>query len=580
MINAARWGSDVIVDLLQRYQLPYAALNPGSSYRGLHDSIVNYGGNSPALLVCQHEETAVQVAHGFAKASGSPMAVILHDLVGLLHAPMSIYYASLDRVPVFVLGATGPLDETRRRPRIDWIHTAQDQGEAVRAYTKWDYQPRTIDGVPEAFARGYSVMMTEPRGPVYLCFDAWLQEQRLEHAVEMSPPGAALVPTRLSPDPEALAEAADRIVRAKRPVIIAECVGRDPEGFHALVALAETGGIPVYDVGSRLNFPSRHPLNVSHAKEVFRDADLVVCLDTRDWERPTTELDSVTRQVRSIVPDTATWVDIGFGDLELSSWALDYQRWRPAALRILADTTLAIPMLTRLLDARVAADTRLRARVTTRAAGTARKSRALRARWAREAKLDWDASPITPPRLASEVWTAIETEDWVLTAGTLESWARKLWNFDRPHRHPGESLGTATQFGISLGIALAHRGTGRIVVDLQPDGDLMFDAGALWVAAKHRIPILVVMHNNRAYYNDWEHQERMARLRGRPVGRAHIGTDLDDPPPDFAAMARSMGWHGEGPIESPRDVGAALKRAIARVKAGQPALVDTITRKR
>jgi acetolactate synthase-1/2/3 large subunit len=273
-------------------------------------------------------------------------------------------------------------------------------------------------------------------------------------------------------------------------------------------------------------------------------------------------------------------VDVGFGDLELSSWDLSYQRWRPASLRILADTTVAIPMLTDLMKARLAADSRLRARVKGRAARIAKRTRALRTRWAREARVDWDARPITLPRLASEVWKAVGGEDWVLTAGTLERWARKLWDFERPHRHPGESLGTATQVGMSLGVALAHRDQHRLVVDLQPDGDLMFDAGALWVAAKHRIPMLVVMHNNRAYYNDWEHQVRMARLRGRPVERAHIGTDLDDPPPDFAAMARSMGWYGEGPIDAPGDVGVALKRAIARVKAGQPALVDTITRKR
>ena len=178
------------------------------------------------------------------------------------------------------------------------------------------------------------------------------------------------------------------------------------------------------------------------------------------------------------------------------------------------------------------------------------------------------------------MWDAIKGEDWVLTAGTLDEWARMLWDFDKPYRHPGKSLGTATQFGISLGVALAHRDKKRVVVDLQPDGDLMFDAGAMWVAAKHRIPLLVVMYNNRAYYNDWEHQIRMAKLRGTPVERAHIGMDMSDPDPDFASMAKSMGWYAEGPIDKPKDVAAALRRAIAKVKAGTPALLDTITQKR
>jgi len=568
-----RWASDVIVDLLHEYRIPYAALNPGASYRGLHDSMVNYGGNRPVMMLCQHEETAVQIAHGYAKASGKPMVAILHNLVGLLHANMAVYYAYADRAPVFIIGATGPMDETKRRPRIDWIHSALVQGEAVRAYTKWDYQPTVIDGVPESFARAYSVMMTEPRGPIYMCYDAWLQEQPLGHEVALPPSGAAKVPAAMAPDPAALVQAADLLAAAKRPVIIAEYVGREPAGFHALVELAQTLGAPVYDVNSRLNFPSRHPLNLSMVKAVFRDADLILCLDTRDWERATTELVSTTREVTSLVPPGCKWIDIGFGDLEISSWAMDYQRLAHADLRILADTTIAIPALIKLLTGRVS-----KKEAWSKSVAELRKK--AHAEWETEAKRDWDASPITLPRLATEVWNAIKSEDWVLSAGTLDDWARQLWDFDKPYRHPGKSLGTATQIGISLGVALAHRDAKRLVVDLQPDGDLMFDAGALWVAAKHRIPLLVVMYNNRAYYNDWEHQIRMAKLRGTPVERAHIGMDMVDPAPDFAAMAKAMGWYAEGPIDRPGDVASALKRAIERVKAGQPALLDTITQKR
>jgi acetolactate synthase-1/2/3 large subunit len=305
-------------------------------------------------------------------------------------------------------------------------------------------------------------------------------------------------------------------------------------------------------------------------KEVFREADLILCLDTRDWERATTELVSTTREVNSLVPKGCKWIDIGFGDLEISSWAMDYQRLAHADLRILADTTIAIPALTRLLSGKVPKRKPWFAELRNKA----------HAEWAAEARRDWDASPITLPRLATEVWNAIQSEDWVLTAGTLDEWARQIWDFDKPYRHPGKSLGTATQIGISLGVALAHRDAKRLVVDLQPDGDLMFDAGALWVAAKHRIPMLVVMYNNRAYYNDWEHQIRMAKLRGTPVERAHIGMDMVDPAPDFASMAKAQGWYAEGPIERPGDVAPALKRAIERVKAGQPALLDTITQKR
>jgi acetolactate synthase I/II/III large subunit len=187
---------------------------------------------------------------------------------------------------------------------------------------------------------------------------------------------------------------------------------------------------------------------------------------------------------------------------------------------------------------------------------------------------------VTTARLASEVWATIKDEDWVLATGTLRDWPRKLWDFDRPWRHPGKSLGTATQIGMSLGVALAHKGSGKLVVALQPDGDLMYDAGALWVAAKHQLPILIVMFNNRAYYNDWEHQIRMARLRATDEARAHIGMDLSGPAPDFATIARGMGCFGLGPITEPGEIRAALEAAIRQVKAGRPALVDVITRHR
>jgi acetolactate synthase-1/2/3 large subunit len=182
-----RWQSDVIVDLVKRYGFPYVALNPGASYRGLHDSLVNYGENDPPILLCNHEKVAVQIAHGYARASGKPMIAIVHDVVGLLHAPMGIYYAYLDRVPVFIIGATGPLAEPKRRPFIDWIHSANVQGEAIRHIVKWDYQPAAIDGVPDAFARAYSIMMSGRQGPIYMCYDAGLQEAELDHDVPLPP---------------------------------------------------------------------------------------------------------------------------------------------------------------------------------------------------------------------------------------------------------------------------------------------------------------------------------------------------------------------------------------------------------
>jgi acetolactate synthase-1/2/3 large subunit len=273
-------------------------------------------------------------------------------------------------------------------------------------------------------------------------------------------------------------------------------------------------------------------------------------------------------------------IEIGFGDIGLSKWSMDYTRMPNCSLRVLADTATAIPELTRLCAARVAKSRDLGDKIAKRAAAVKARHDGLFSKWERQSLTDWDASPITLPRLAHEMWGVIKHEDWVLTACTLQDWVLKLWDFDKPYRHAGRALGTGTQIGVSLGVALAHRGTGKLVIDIQPDGDLMFDAGALWTAAKNNIPLLIVMFNNRAYYNDWEHQIHVAEMRETPVERAYIGQDIAGPEPDFATLAKSFGWYAEGPITDPAEIAGALTRAIAKVKAGQPALVDTILRPR
>jgi acetolactate synthase-1/2/3 large subunit len=578
--NTTSWQSDVIVDLIKRYKFPYIAMNPGASFRGLHDSLVNYGNNDPPMLLCQHEEIAVQIAHGYAKASGKPMAVILHNLVGLLHATMAIYYAYIDRVPIFIMGATGPMDEGKRRPHIDWTHSALVQGNAVRDYVKWDYQPTSIEGVPESFARAYSIMTTEPQGPIYMCYDAALQETPLAAAVPMPPVTAAVTPAPAMPDPQAIAAIADKLLKAEHPMLLAEYAGRRPGGFESIVELAETTGAAVWDVNNALNFPNKHPLCLSMDKESLKHTDLVVGLDVKDWEKQFVELDNAKRILTPLLPETCDTVEIGFGELGISKWSMDYCRMQPCSIRALGDTALGIPELTRICKERIAKDPKLKTRIAARKAATAKRHDEVWAKWQQEARKHWDASPITFSRLALEVWDVIKDEDWVLTANELKHQVRKLWDFDKPYRHPGVELGTATQIGISIGVALAHKGTGRLVVDIQPDGDLMFDAGALWVAAKYQIPMLIVMHNNRAYYNDWAHQIRMAQIRGTDEAKAHIGMDLFGPEPDFGALARSMGCYGEGPIDKPQDIRPALLRAIAEVKKGRCALVDTITQHR
>ncbi len=575
-----KYGSDVIVDMMRAYKIPYVSLNPGATYRGLHDSLVNYGKNEAPIITCTHEETAIQIAHGYAKATGKPMAAIVHDVVGLLHSCMAIFYAYIDRVPVFIMGATGPMDYTRRRPYIDWTHTANIQGNAIRDYVKFDDQPYNAASIPEAFARAYRVMMTEPKGPVYLCWDAGIQEDRLLADVPVPNVARLMPPSPLQGDLKALAQAAEMLVQAKNPVILTDYSGRNQESFYNLVKLAELLAIPVMDFGHRLNFPTNHPLNLTDS-DMIQKADVILSLDVRDLYGPLVKLDRTTRKTVYITQKNCKIIDIGLADINISKWSQDFMQLQEIDVHIAADTLVAIPQLTLMCEEALGKNGKKQEEIRARFAEHKKTHEALRAGWREEVKKQWKGEPISLPRLAHEIGEAIKGEDWVLTANTLEDWALGLWDFDKAYRHPGKSLGTSTQIGMSTGVALAHRGTGRLVVDIQPDGDLMFDPGTLWIGAHDQIPMLVVMYNNRAYYNDWEHQIRMAEQRGTDEKLAYLGMEIDKPAPDFATIAKGMGCYGEGPITDGDKVGPALKRAIEYIKKeNKPALVDTITQYR
>jgi acetolactate synthase I/II/III large subunit len=305
--------------------------------------------------------------------------------------------------------------------------------------------------------------------------------------------------------------------------------------------------------------------------DLIPESDCVLFVDVKDMGKWTQKLDRTTRQIESLLPPDAAILDIGFNELGIGAWSHDHAQLHETDIQVTADTAVALPLLLdlcRTLNANARDSWRARLREFHDETWAA---------WGRQAQEEASLSPVATSRLATEVWEVVRDYDWVLTAGTASGWAPKVWDFDREYRHPGASLGTATQIGMSIGVALAHKGSGRLVVDLQPDGDLMFDLGALWIAAYHRIPMLAVMFNNRAYYNDWEHQERIAHARGTDVARAYIGMEIDKPAPDFAAVARAMGWFGEGPIDDPDQVQAAVRRAAdAVLQEGRPALVDVV----
>jgi len=578
------YGSDLVVDLLRAVGIEYVALNPGATYRGLHDSLVNYGGNrAPELVLTTHEEIAVAMAHGYAKARGAPMAAVVHDIVGLQHASMAIFNAFCDRAPVLVLGATGPMDATRRRPWIDWIHTALVQGTQVRDYVKLDDQPASVAALPEAFLRAWRVARTEPMGPVYLCLDAGLQEQALDRPIVL--PDAERFQPAAGPhaDPRALDEAARRLAEARSPVIVVESLGRRPEATGPLCRLAELLAAPLVDLAAesqgRPSVPADHPLDMTDARdEAIRDADVVLGLDVSSFLTALGETDRTTREVR-LLNERTHIIAISLDDYAFRSWAHTFQSLAPVDLPIAADAGLVLPALVAAVEERLKRD-RVAADRRTRAERIGARHAALRAEARNIVILERSARPLAPSVLAAEVWDVIKDEDWVLANGTSKGWARRLWDW-RPERSYGGSGGAGLGYGLpaALGVALAHRGSGKVCVNLQADGDLLYVVSALYTAAHHRLPLLTVMFNNRTYGNDEAHQEAVAKARGRPIEQKVVGIRIDDPAPDFARIAQGFGVWAEGPIDTADAVGPALRRALRVVKdEGRPALVDVATR--
>jgi acetolactate synthase-1/2/3 large subunit len=583
-IAQAEYGSDLIVDLCKAYGIEYAALNPGATFRGLHDSIVNYGGNrTPQIILCNHEEIAVAVAQGYAKAAGRPMAAIVHNVVGLLHAAMAIYTAWLDRTPLLVMGGTGPMAVETRRPWIDWIHTALVQGNAVRDYVKWDDQPASLQGIVESFIRGYRIATTEPQGPVYLCWDAALQERKLEAPITIPDVQRYAPPSLAQADPAALDRLANWLIEAEHPLILADYLGRRPDAVPALVRLAESLAIPVIDLGSRFNFPNTHPLDLTGAEgELLPQADLVLALDVFDLEKAVAVVDRTARIPTSQLRPGARLAHISFTDFMVRSWAQEQGRLHPVDLPIAADTLLAVPALAERLIKAVDADPALRAKRDRRAAEMAAKHQALRDRAQETLERVRDETPIALPRLADDLWSVVKDEKWVLVNRNLRGWTRRLWAWTGPRPIVGAHMGGGVGYGLghAIGAALAL-GRECLCIDIQPDGDLLYTPSALWTAAHHRIPLLIVMYNNRSYYNDEEHQILIARARHRPVQNAWIGQRLDDPPVDFAALARSFGIEAWGPVEHPAELRPALERAARTVLTERrPALVDVVTQVR
>ena len=584
VLTTDRPGADFMVDIIKSLGIEYIAANPGSSYRGLHESVINYGGNkAPEFITCCHEESAVGMAHGYSKIEGKPLGVFLHGTVGLQHATMAIYNAFCDRVPVYMIMGN-MVDATMRRPGVEWVHSAQDPAATVRDFVKWDDQPPSLPHFAESAVRAYKVAMTPPMEPVLLVADSELQERPVAENSGLRVPKLTLA-TPPQGDSGSVAEAARLLVAAEHPVIITDRVARTPAGMALLIELAEALQAPVVDQGGRMNFPSRHPLNQSGRSDALvREADVILGLEVTDfWGTVNSFREQLHRSSAPIANPKAKLISITANDLYLKNNYQDFQRYTEVDLAMAADAEATLPSLIEAVK-HLLTDDRKRALQDRGAKLAAAQQKALeQART--DATYAWDASPVSTARLCAELWAQIKDKDWSLVSDVtpwVSNWPRRLWAFAKHYQFIGGAGGHGIGYGApaAVGAALANRKYGRLSVNIQCDGDLMYAPGILWTSAHNGIPLLSIMHNNRGYHQELMHVQRMADRHNRGITRANIGTTLIGPNIDYARLAQSMGLHAEGPITDPKDLGPAIRRAIEAVERGEPALVDVVTQPR
>ena len=582
-------GSDFMVDVIKTLDIKYLPCNPASSFRALHESLIDYGQNKqPEFLTCMHEESAVGMAHGYFKASGKPLMTLVHGTVGLQHATMGIYNAWCDRVPVIVIGGND-MDAAHRPPGVPTFHSAQDINALVRDFTKWDDTPVSAQHFAQSMVRMYKTAMTPPYGPVMMSLDAGLQQEPIRdyggeklyipRYVPSSPPQG---------DSGAVKEAARLLANAERPVIVVDRAARTPNGIKLLVELAEALQAAVVDQGGRMNFPKTHHL--SRPPNVIGQADVIIGMELSDfWGVVNGYVDNgddgIGFNESKIKPGTKL-ISINSVELITKSNYQDFQRFQVVDVSMPADAEATLPALIEAVKSAIP-DGRKDA-IAKRGEPFRKASANGRENVRKAAAIAWDASPISTARLCMELWAQIKDLDWSLVAseGNVSNWPNRLWPMEKHHHWLGRSGGYGVGYGApaSVGAALANRDLGRFSVSIQSDGDLMYAPGVLWTAARHKIPLLAVMHNNRGYHQESMHVQRLANFRNRVAylgnDLAPFGTSIENPDIEYHKLAESMGWWAKGPIKDPADLGPALKEAVAVVKSGQPALLNVWTQPR
>jgi len=574
-------GSDLMVDTLRALGIEYIAANPGSSFEGLQESLVNYGDPPnvmPEFITALHEESAVDMANGYAKAEGRPMAVLLHGTLGIQHASMAIYQAFYAGTPLVMIAG--------RDNGFIQAHTADDMAAMVRSFTKWDAQPTSLDRCVEALQAAYRQAVTPPTGPTLVVIDMELQK---EESIGRALPAyrEPIIPTL---DETTAAEIADALLGADNPRI---AVGRlrTPDGVRFAVELAELVGacVSTFARVGPMSFPQRHPLCGPGASTSY---DYTLGL-----EAGPADVGLVGPGVNTLYR-TRDRAGVGFGAMRDRAPAVAAPLPNDAGLlprfaaasgisrRIDLDAEASLPLLIDAVRTRRSRAQRRRIDERSERHATANAKAHLEAVTAavQDKRIGWNSSPVSTARIYAELWPLIENEDWCLASPSDFSGAhhRQIWEHNRPYSYLGGQGAAGIGYGIgaSTGAALAAKTRGRFVINVQCDGDLNYAPGSLWTAAHHRLPLLTIMHNNRAWHQELMFLEFMAGARGRGTDRAHIGTTLRDPFINYAKMAETYGMASEGPISDPSQLRPALERGIASVKRGEPYLIDVLTQPR
>ncbi len=583
-----RPGSDFMVDVIKTLDIKYLPANPASSYRAIHESLIDYGKNTmPEFLTCTHEEAGVGIAHGYYKIANKPLMTLCHGTVGLMHATMNIYNAYCDRVPVIVVNGND-LDAAHRPPGVPTVHSAQDINAIVREFTKWDDTPVSAQHFADSFVRAYQIATTPPCAPVAISLDDGLATEPIrDYGQKLYIP--KFVPAA-APAGElgAVREAARLLVNAERPVIVAHRAVNSQRGIALLVQLAELLQAPMVRQNGRLNFPTTHYLG--RPESVVGQADVILGLELDDyWNTVNSFIDNNVQGVGSvrsrIKPDTKL-ISIGARQLMTKSNYQEFQRFQSVDVPIAGDVEATLPALIEAVKVTLP-DSRKDA-IAKRGQAVREAHMKGREGTKQTAAIAWDATPISTARLCMEIYAQIKDMDWSLvpSSGNVSNWPLRLWAMDKYYQYTGDSGGYGVGWGApaSVGGALANRDEGRFSVSIQSDGDMMYAPGALWTAARHKIPLLAVMHNNRGYHQEVMHVQRLANFRNRVVNTGNdlgpIGTSIMNPDIEYHKLAESVGWWAKGPIKDPAELGPAIKEAIAVVKSGQPALINVWTQPR